>query len=599
MNYYRKFIERFSQIAQPLTALTRKDVTFAWGHNCKEAFKELVHRLTIAPILAIFDPEREAILETDASDYAVGVCLTQKGDDGKMRTVAFYSRKMTGPELNYDIHNKELLAVVEALREWRVYLEGTKYPVQIYTDHKNLLYWTSTKQLNRRQVRWAETLASYSFKINHVRGTENGRADALSRRPDYVEGSKPGAVSLLQWEGNSLVYQKPANEILAHVEIQLTDQQKTDVIRDRYDHKMAGYQGINKTIELITRDFTWPGLRKTVTDYVNNCDTCARAKHSRHKPYGKLQTPALPEQAWSSIALDFITKLPTSKEPLTGTTYDSILVIVNTLTKYAYLEPYKEASTAEDLAYIFNKIVIARHGIPDKIVLDRDKLFTSQFWQSLMDQMGTKQRLSTLYHPQTDGQTERTNQTIEQYLRCYLNYEQNNWVSLLPMAQFAFNNSAAVTGISSFFANYGKHPSIEKTPKGVKPLSEKAHVSIQKIQELHKALKEDLEFIAQRTAKHANKKRSEGPDLRKGGMVYLLRKNIKTKRPSDKLDHTKLGPFKIQEKLGPITFKLELPPHMRIHPVFHISLLEPATGNAKQGLIHIDEETQEPLYEVD
>ena len=149
------------------------------------------------------------------------------------------------------------------------------------------------------------------------------------------------------------------------------------------------------------------------------------------------------------------------------------------------------------------------------------------------------------------------------------------------MAQFAFNNSAAMTGISPFFANYGKHPSIEKTPKEVKPLSEKAHVSIQKIQELHKALKEDLEFIAQRTAKHANKKRSEGPDLRKGGIIYLLRKNIKTKRSSDKLNHTKLGPFKIQKKLGLITFKLELSPHMRIHPVFHISLLEPVTRNAK------------------
>ena len=172
---------------------------------------------------------------------------------------------------------------------------------------------------------------------------------------------------------------------------------------------MVGYRGINKTIELITRDFTWPGLRKTVTNYINNCDICAKAKHSRHKPYGKLQTPALLEQAWLLIALDFITKLPTSKEPLTGTTYDSILVIVNTLTKYAYLEPYKEASTAEDLVYIFNKIVIARHGIPDKIVSDRDKLFTSQFWQSLMDQIGTKQRLLISYHPQTDGQTERTN----------------------------------------------------------------------------------------------------------------------------------------------------------------------------------------------
>ena len=148
MNYYRKFIEGFSQIAQPLTALTCKDITFIWGQECKEAFKKLVRRLTIASILAIFNPEREATLETDALNYAIGACLTQKGNDGKIRTVAFYAYKMTGPELNYDIHDKELLAVVEALREWRVYLEGTKYLVQIYIDHKNLLYWTSTKQLN-------------------------------------------------------------------------------------------------------------------------------------------------------------------------------------------------------------------------------------------------------------------------------------------------------------------------------------------------------------------------------------------------------------------------------------------------------------------
>ena len=107
-----------------------------------------MRRLTIVLILAIFDPEHEAILETDVSDYAIGACLTQKGNDDKMRIVAYYARKITGPELNYDIYDKELLAIVEALREWRVYLEGAKYLVQIYIDHKNLLYWTSTKQLN-------------------------------------------------------------------------------------------------------------------------------------------------------------------------------------------------------------------------------------------------------------------------------------------------------------------------------------------------------------------------------------------------------------------------------------------------------------------
>ena len=159
---------------------------------------------------------------------------------------------MMGPELNYDIHDKELLAIVKALREWRVYLEGTITPVQIYTDHKNLLYWMTTKQLNRRQVRWAETLTSYSFKINHIRGTKNGRADTLSRRPDYLEGSKPGVASILQQEGDVLVYQRLSIPMLAHVEIQLNEQQKIDVIRDRHDQKMAGHQGIAKTLELIT-----------------------------------------------------------------------------------------------------------------------------------------------------------------------------------------------------------------------------------------------------------------------------------------------------------------------------------------------------------
>ena len=140
-------------------------------------------------------------------------------------------------------------------------------------------------------------------------------------------------------------------------------------------------------------------MRQDITTYIGQCDTCAKAKHSRHKPYGLLQSAPALEQPWSIVALDFITKLPLSKEPLIGIEYDSILVIVDSLTKFAYLEPYKEASTTEDLAYIFNKVVIARHGILDRLVSDRDKLFTSQFWQSLMDQMGTKQKLSTSYHP--------------------------------------------------------------------------------------------------------------------------------------------------------------------------------------------------------
>ena len=140
LNYYRKFIGNFGHMAAPLNNLTKKDTAFAFRKECKEAFEALKHRLMTAPVLVFHDPERQSILETDASDFAISAILTQKGDDGKKRPVAYYSRKMTGPELNYDVHDKELLAVVEAFRTWRVYLEGAKDPVQVFTDHKNLLY---------------------------------------------------------------------------------------------------------------------------------------------------------------------------------------------------------------------------------------------------------------------------------------------------------------------------------------------------------------------------------------------------------------------------------------------------------------------------
>lgn len=594
-NYYRKFVMSFSNLAAPMTNLTKKDHAFIWTQECKNAFKELIERLTAAPILAIFDPEREAVLETDASDYAIGACLTQKGADGNQRPIAYYSRKMTGPELNYDIHDKELLAVVEAFQHWRVYLEGAKFPVQVYTDHKNLLYWTTTKQLNRRQVRWSEVLASYDFQIHHVRGTENGRADALSRRIDYKEGTEPAAAALLKRQGDLLVFR--GTQTIALMETELTTQQKKEIIQTRHDGRMSGHKGIEKTIELITRDFTWKGLRKDVTQYINRCDLCQKTKASRKQKHGQIQPIEPPEDAWSVITMDMIVKLPKSEEPVTKTKYDSILVIVDKLTKYSYMLPWNENATSEDLAYTIHKHIISQHGIPDEIISDRGTLFTSKFWQSLADHMGIKHKLSTSYHPQTDGQTERTNQTLEQYLRAYVNLQQNNWVTLLPSAQFAYNNSVCSTGVSPFFANYGKHPNDEALFKGLRPIAARAKIRVEKITEMHKTLQNKLRTINEKMRKYD--KRTEGPDLKEGGKVYLLRKNIKTKRPNDKLDYVKLGPFEIKERLGNVTYKLDLPEDMRIHPVFHVSLLEPAPDNVPLVKSQkIAKDCEEPRYEI-
>ena len=136
----------------------------------------------------MFDPDKPITVETDASEKALGACLSQPGPKGKLQPVAYHSRKLSPPELNYDIHDKELLALVDAFRQWKVYLEGSKHTVQVFTDDKNLVYFTTSKELNRRQVRWYEEMATFNFRISYRKGSENDRADALSRRTDYMKG---------------------------------------------------------------------------------------------------------------------------------------------------------------------------------------------------------------------------------------------------------------------------------------------------------------------------------------------------------------------------------------------------------------------------
>ena len=173
-NFHQRFIQGYSQICTPLTKMTKKEQPFHWECKQKEAFEKLKKKFTSAPILASFDPEKKIILKTNASDQALGSCLSQPDSERRLHPVAYRSRKFSGPELNYDVHNKELLAIVDAFEEWRAYLEGSKHPIMVYSDHKNLSYFTTTKKLNRQQVRWAELLASYNFQIHYRKGSGNG-----------------------------------------------------------------------------------------------------------------------------------------------------------------------------------------------------------------------------------------------------------------------------------------------------------------------------------------------------------------------------------------------------------------------------------------
>lgn len=638
-NYYRQYITKFSEMVRPLVELFKKDETFEWNERREKAFQEVKDLFRNGDMRQHFDPEKPSTVDADASDCAIGARLQQPGPDGKLRLVACYSRSMTPAEQNYDIHDKELLAIVCALKKWKVELQGAKHQVTVLSDHHNLQYFTTTKELTRRQARWSETLSAYDFKIRHCKGKENAWADALSRRPDLMVKEKESKTlfrqedqtkdmvldqqalratrvvtaedSLLEDIKKETVKDEQAKRlrqndnaiesdgmIIYHELAYVPKSLRHRVMQQGHDAPTSGHFGVDKTMGRITEEYYWPGMWNDIRDYIRDCETCQRNKADRHRPYGLLQPIPQLRKPWESVAMDFITKLPKSKEPQTGVEYDSILTITDRMTKYAYFIPFIEATTAPETAYVILRTVIANHGLPKEWITDRDPKFTSHFWTTLMEKLGVQKKMSTAYHPQTDGQAERMNQTVEQYLRCYLNYKQDNWVSLLPLAQIAYNSAKnATTGMTPYFANYGKEPEIQRQPFETTVKGHEAEISATELRKLHDTLRRDIEFLHSRMKQYYNLKRQEAPDFKRGEKVFLLRRNIKTKRPNEKFDHKKLGPFKIDEKIGQLNYKLQLPKTMRIHPTFHVSLLEKANQNARPYRTETPNDEQE--YEVE
>ena len=614
-NFYRKFIKSYSKIASPLSDLTKKDLKFAWETPHEEAFQELKKRFTTAPFLWIFDPEKPAKVETDASDGALGAVLYTQNNEEKWVVSEYYSRKFSPAERNYDIHDKELLGIVDTFRHWRAQLMGTKHTVQVFTDHHNLTRFMTTKELEPRQIRWYQKLASYDFTIAHLKGSLNNAADALSRRADYIEAKQKPKATLLKKGTDGLVRLEKATlskltsyetsggwkdileetrrkeitaldrqEQLAYERAQQTnttyvpEKWRQDFLRILHESKEYGHPGVGTMINKVSRHYSMAHMKKAIEEVVGNCDKCQRNKIKRHKPYGLLQPHGAPKRPWSEVTMDFIVKLPKSIEPGTKQECDAILVIVERFTKYTKFIPLSETITAPELAYIVIKSIMSDFGVPDKFITDRDKLFTAKFWQTLWSRLGTKLNLSTAGHPQTDGQTERLNQMIEQYLRMYVNEEQNDWVEYLPMAQFAHNSAkSSTTGFSPFFANYGYEPTMgEPVPEPIS-LSEDARIKAERIAKIHEQMRQNIDLAADRMKVQADKKRISGPTFGEGGKAYLSRKNLRTKKPSNKLDGLRTGPFEVKRRTGPVNYELKLPKSMkRLHPVFHVNLLEPA-----------------------
>jgi hypothetical protein len=578
------------------------------------------------------------------------------------RIIAYFSRKLHDAETRYSTYDKELLGVKDAIEHWRFYLHGgDQFKVQ--TDHSALQHILKQPRLTSRQMRLLETLMEYDFEIEYLPGARNYIQDALSRRPDYKDPPlprtvRPGAsqpvaelslesgdctgelmhASVIQADGwmedvraayptdpyFGMVYRqlsgvapdngtpgekKQRRDRARHYWINdegLILHRSTDrlcipkelqnkVLHEAHDSTVGGHFGIDRTASTVGRRFFWPRQYQTVKQYVKGCAACARAKSTNQKPYGLLQPLDVPSTRWQRVNIDFITKLPISNGN------DTIITFVDGLTKRAIWTATTEKDlTAQRFAEIFIDVYFRLHGIPESIVSDRDVRFTSDFWQHLNEIWRTKLRMSTAFHPQTDGLAEKVNSIVERYLRTFAAGNERNWAKLLPLAEFAYNASKhKATEMAQFEADLGYVPrmpldviaattSANSNSYGgaaARPGGKQAVSFATTMADILAQLRDKLAITQTAQAAEANKKR-QPHNFQTGDRVMINTRNMPLSygaaAPGTDEPGARLSRALQQRYVGPYTLGMQrgngnafeitdMPQHLRIHKTYNVS----------------------------
>jgi hypothetical protein len=470
--YYRKFVRNYGRIAAPLTKLTKKDA-FSWTPEATKSFEQLKEVMCKAPVLTTPNFTKTFIVECDASGNGIGVVLMQEG-----RPLAFESRPLKGRDLHKPIYEKEMMAILHALKKWHPYLIGRHFKVKI--DHDSLKYLLEQRLSSEEQQKWVTKILGYDFEIIYKKGKQNVVADALSRKDEDVEAllyaisiiqpdwiieardewkndekvwtlierlqQDSGASDTFTWKNDSLWYKD-------RLYLCKNSQLKQKVLLELHTSPVGGHSGFLKTYHRVKKDFFWDGLKTDVQRFVAECLVCQQNKVETIKTPGLLQPLSIPSQCWEEVSMDFITGLPKSEGK------SVIMVIFDRLTKYAHFCALSHPFKASTVATAFMETVQKLHGNPKIIVSDRDPIFTGHFWTELFSCLGTQLAHSSSYHPQSDGQTEIVNKCLEGYLRCFVSDKQAQWFKWLPLAEWWYNTSFhTATKMTPFMALYGYHP---------------------------------------------------------------------------------------------------------------------------------------------
>ena len=638
--YYRRFVQGFSSIAASLTKLTKKNAPYVWTDQCETSFQELKKRLTSAPVLTLPSGSGGYTIFTDASNIGLGCVLMQD-----RKVVAYGSRQLKDHEKNYATHDLELAAVVFALKMWRHYLYGEKF--EVHSDHRSLQYLFSQKELNMRQRRWMEYIKDYDFPIKYHPGKANVVADALSRKSASVASLRVTCF-FQQFEELGVDFQ-PLSEgvMLANMSVsepsfirkikdnQLQDPElakisehiaerpdfrivdgvlfyrdrlcvpniedlKNDIMTEAHSTKYSMHPGSTKMYQNLKGRFWWNNMKREIAAFVSRCMTCQLVKAEHQRPPGLLQPLEIPEWKWEHITMDFISGLPRTRKG-----NNSIWVIVDRLTKSAHFIPMKTGEKMHmlPLAELFVNEIVSRHGQPVSITSDRDSRFVSRFWKTLHESMGTKLQFSTAYHPQTDGQSERTIQTLEDMLRaCVLDFK-TQWDETLPLCEFAYNNSYhSSIGMAPFEALYGRRCRTPVCWEEVGIRSFHGPTMVSETSDKVKLIQERLKVARSRQKSYADSHRRD-LHFKEGDKVFLkvspTRGTLRFGQRG-KLSRRYIGPYDIVSKIGDVAYRLALPPELSgVHNVFHVSMLKKYVPDPSHVLRHEPLEIREDATYVE
>ncbi|GJR98912.1 reverse transcriptase domain-containing protein [Tanacetum coccineum] len=599
--YYRRFIEGFSKIAKPMTKLTQKKVKFEWGDKQEAAFQLLKQKLCSAPILALPEGSEDFIAYCDASKKGLGAVLMQRE-----KVISYASRQLKIHEKNYTTHDLELGAVVFALKIWRHYLYGTKCTV--FTDHKSLQHILDQKELNMRQRRWLELLSDYDCDIRYHPGKANVVADALSRK----EREPPLRVRALVM---TISLDLPKQILNAQTEARKPENIKNEDVRGMLVENAKNPEAIRtEKLEprtdgtLCLNGRSWLpcyGDLRTVIMHESH-----KSKYSIHPGSDKMYQDMKKLYWWPNMKADIATYvskyLTCAKLPKTSQGYDTIWVIVDRLTKSTIFTPMRETDPLDKLARIYLKEVVTRHGIPVSIICDRDPRFASNFWRSFQNALGTNLDMSTAYHPQTNEQSERTIQTLDDMLHaCTIDFGKG-WVNHLPLVEFSYNNSYhASIKAAPFEALYGRKC---RSPICWTKVGEAQILDPELIQETTEKIiqiKQRMQAARDRQKSYADLKHKP-MEFQVGDKVMLKVspwKGVVRFGKWGKLNPRYVGPFKVLEKVGEVPYKLKLPKELsRVHNTFYVSNLKKCHADEPLAIpldgLHLDDKlhfVKEPL----